>query len=653
MLAIDLNASLGTHFPVRIEGEVEVDEEEVEANYLASLARHAAIYDENAKNIKEMHEAWVADREQAIAKVKSALSRRKEDALADNPREKLCLELIAAHKAKSFNSKNDIVSFIRTFILDHCPTTFSLAQIPKKSFQSATLAVKRKRKDGGEEEDDGEDYTRWGEMWVNLCLRELSDDESLNAALRNISFLTQIDVHFNFASESNLEEDLRRNEDERANSTPDRQRYRVISETAYERSLSEAYSKLDPSNRVIVYEGSIKSATISPQDRITTDEVNKILPFLGNKNFGRIARYMVVLSKLHWFRTNHHVGTDKEGIAKSLADALDRALRAMPVEDKDISENDVRSFFTKNLHTIAHWASTHLICGGLYMPSQKLISGFYHWVLHPRLVQKLSPEDDLRRRLLSAPTNLAKYYLVTAIALTYISSPGWGLYTTTQLREIGDSVKKTTAIQQRAKLNLDYNRVKIDSADSTALFRNFLSCRKDDRYAYHSSHAWMNMDSQLVLPECRSIGLAGMLVCAMHPTSTIARAPCFLPDGNKRITDMSMFGRDRQRTLEMNTSLADYDELIFTKLRKLALAMEASTVKNIRQLSQRIQFSSEAGNEVGAIARSLGLGDASANILASQMDEYLRDNSRGYERAQITNLDEEGEEEESFIEEEG
>jgi len=210
----------------------------------------------------------------------------------------------------------------------------------------------------------------------------------------------------------------------------------MISGTAYERSLSAAYSKMHPDRRVIVYEGSIKSSVIIPQERVTVDEVNKILPFLGNKNFGRIARYMVVLAKLHWFRTNHHVGTDKEGIAKSLSDALDRALRAMPVEDPEITENDIRTFFTKHLHTLSHWASTHLVCGGLYMPSQKLIAGYFHWVQHPRLVQKISPEDDLRRRLGAAPTNLAKYYLVTAITNTYISSPGWGLYSTTQLREI-------------------------------------------------------------------------------------------------------------------------------------------------------------------------------------------------------------------------
>ena len=373
MLAINLDASLGTNFPMR--ADEEVDEEEAEANYRSALSRHARVYDENARNIREMHDAWLADREQAAAKVKNALLRRKEAALADNPKEKLRQELIAAHKAKSFGSKNDVVKFIKAFILDHCATMFALADIPKKSFQAATLSIKRKRKEDTGEEDEEEDYARWAEMWVNLCLRELSDEESLSEAMRNISFLTQIDVHFNFSAESNLEEDLRRNEDERANSAPDRQRYCVVSETAYERALYEAYANRDPNNRTIIYEGSIKSAAIAPQDRITKDEVNKILPFLGNKNFGRIARYMVVLTKLHWFRTNHHVGTDKEGIAKSLADALDRALRAMPIEDKNISDNDVRTFFINHLHTISHWASTHLICGGLYMPSQKVFSG--------------------------------------------------------------------------------------------------------------------------------------------------------------------------------------------------------------------------------------------------------------------------------------
>ena len=57
------------------------------------------------------------------------------------------------------------------------------------------------------------------------------------------------------------------------------------------------------------------------------------------------------------------------------------------------------------------------------MPSQ---SGYYHWVRHPHMVKKLTPEDAIRRRLNAVPTNLAKEYLVTAITSTYISSPGRG-----------------------------------------------------------------------------------------------------------------------------------------------------------------------------------------------------------------------------------
>lgn len=57
-------------------------------------------------------------------------------------------------------------------------------------------------------------------------------------------------------------------------------------------------------------------------------------------------------------------------------DALDRAIKAILLEDLEISNSDVRSFFIRYLHTIGHWASTHLVCGGLYMPLQA-----YLWVL--------------------------------------------------------------------------------------------------------------------------------------------------------------------------------------------------------------------------------------------------------------------------------
>ena len=122
---------------------------------------------------------------------------------------------------------------------------------------------------------------------------------------------------------------------------------------------------------------------------------------------------MVVLSKLHWFQTNHHDGTELEGISKSLMEALDRAIRAMPLEDLEISDAD--AFFIQYFHTINHLASTHRVCGGLYMASQKLISGHYHWVRYTNRQKKIYPDKN-PRRLYSAPTNLALYYLVAAIA---------------------------------------------------------------------------------------------------------------------------------------------------------------------------------------------------------------------------------------------
>jgi len=122
---------------------------------------------------------------------------------------------------------------------------------------------------------------------------------------------------------------------------------------------------------------------------------------------------MVVLSKLHWFQTNHHDGTELEGISKSLMEALDRAIRAMPLEDLEISDAD--AFFIQYFHTINHLASTHRVCSGLYMASQKLISGHYHWVRYTNRQKKIYPDKN-PRRLYSAPTNFALYYLVAAIA---------------------------------------------------------------------------------------------------------------------------------------------------------------------------------------------------------------------------------------------
>lgn len=122
----------------------------------------------------------------------------------------------------------------------------------------------------------------------------------------------------------------------------------------------------------------------------------------------------------------------------------------------------------------------------------------------------------------------------------------------------------------------------------------------------------MNLDPQVVLPECRSIGLVGMLVCAMHPNNTIAKTPCFAPEGAQNLTDIALFNQDRMQDIEMNNSLPRYDEQLFTRLKRLATAMEAGTSKSVCMLSQKIQFSSADGSEIGNIARSLGMQEETA-----------------------------------------
>ena len=413
MLAIDLKASLGAAFPTGVIDEV--DNEEVDRNYAESLRRHDTMYMEKARNIREAHEAWLSTKEISSTRVKNAIIRRREVGAEENYMEKLTADLISSHRSRSFATKNDLVNFVQNWGLDNCPIILEIAQLSKRALGTVTLAIKRRLKDDGEEEDEEEAYRRWAAQWIGALVAEQDDDQAFRAATRDIAFLSQIGVSFNFSSNSNLDDDKRRNEEERVSTVPERSTFRLVSESAYEQSLHDAFSKVPEDRRTIKYEGSILSEALSQSERATVDEVNKILPFLSNKNFGKIVRYMIVLTKLHWIRTNHHVGTEKEGIARSLSDALEHAMRAMPVEDPEITENDIRSFFQKHLHTIMHWASTHLVCGGLYMPSQKLICGFYHWVRHPRLVQKLTPEDDIRRRLAAAPMNLAKYYLVTAI----------------------------------------------------------------------------------------------------------------------------------------------------------------------------------------------------------------------------------------------
>ena len=96
------------------------------------------------------------------------------------------------------------------------------------------MSPKRKRRDDGEEEDDDEANVRWADMWISSCVVEPDEDRMFRSAIKDISFLSQIGVSFNFSSVSNLEDDLRRNEEERISTLPTRSTFRMVSGGAYE-----------------------------------------------------------------------------------------------------------------------------------------------------------------------------------------------------------------------------------------------------------------------------------------------------------------------------------------------------------------------------------------------------------------------------------
>ena len=65
--------------------------------------------------------------------------------------------------------------------------------------------------------------------WISSCVIELDDERMFNSAVKDISILSQIGVSFNFSSINSLEEDLRRNEEERLCSLLTRSTFTMVS----------------------------------------------------------------------------------------------------------------------------------------------------------------------------------------------------------------------------------------------------------------------------------------------------------------------------------------------------------------------------------------------------------------------------------------
>ena len=141
------------------------------------------------------------------------LERRRE--AATGYKEKLSNELIAAHQSRSLAIKNGVYNFIRNWVLDHFPIILHTIQPSKQILKSSvSLSVKRRLKDDGEEEDENEAYSRWATQWIEALVLERDKTQAFQAATRDIAFLAQIEVSFNFSSTSNLENNIRENEEE-------------------------------------------------------------------------------------------------------------------------------------------------------------------------------------------------------------------------------------------------------------------------------------------------------------------------------------------------------------------------------------------------------------------------------------------------------
>jgi len=147
-----------------------------------------------------------------------------------------------------------------------------------------------------------EGWERRLNTWLETCISEQSDEQMFGVTIEDLNFLSQINCNFSFLPPFNLDNTICKNKETLRLMM---ELYRIVSSESYSNALKEAYLKVPLEQRVLKYEGSIFSSHIIPSELAIRDEVHRIMRFLTNTNFGKIARYMVVLAKLYWFRTNH------------------------------------------------------------------------------------------------------------------------------------------------------------------------------------------------------------------------------------------------------------------------------------------------------------------------------------------------------------
>ena len=119
-----------------------------------------------------------------------------------------------------------------------------------------------------------------------------------------------------------------------------------------------------------------------------------------------------------------------------------------------------------------------------------------------------------------------------------------------------------------------------------------------------------------------------MGICALYPTSTLAQALCFTADDRHNQTEVALFVSQRRKGIDMNSALPGYDAQLYHKLQRLSKAMQTMSAKSVCLLSQRVNFSSEVGNKVSWMVKSLSFSQTDSDFYTSQMESYLASNLR-------------------------
>ena len=444
-------------------------------------------------------------------------------------------------------------------------------------------------------------------MWVDRVVIERMLEEIVEVFTGDADLLTRLGAVYNFTPQETWEERLDAVDNQYRETEPRASDYGSLDNSALRTRLKADFVRFGDRRPDIIYDGSVRSEA-TPQDLTPNLELFKAAsPYLNCDNLLSLVRYMVVLAKLNWFRTNHHTGTEMSEIAPNLRDALGRAIGTMPVEIPGITPDDVRAFITLYLHTISHWASTHMVFCGLFMPSARAVAGEFYWARHPSLSCLIRPDDDVRRRLLAAPANVSKYYLSNAGFLQFINSPAWALLNKQQLMTISQTVEYTQRIQATARATFSVNERRIRSCTPDTLYVTVSRCRSDGRFNYRPAHNFMNAVQQITVLDCQAIGIIGMVVMALHPASTLARAPCFGRRSSERTSQLALYRGGMAQETGMNTALPGYDEETFMRLKSLARALLKGSDTSVKALASTSTFNQESVEILARIGRKAGI----------------------------------------------